>query len=37
MAREMGPMMTAIILAGRCGAAFAAQIGTMTVMKKSMH
>jgi len=31
MAREMGPMMTAIILAGRCGAAFAAQIGTMTV------
>jgi phospholipid/cholesterol/gamma-HCH transport system permease protein len=31
MAREMGPMMTAILLAGRCGAAFAAQIGTMTV------
>ena len=31
MAREMGPMMTAIILSGRCGAAFAAQIGTMTV------
>ncbi len=31
MVREMAPMMTAIILAGRCGAAFAAQIGTMTV------
>ena len=31
MAREMGAMMTAIIMAGRTGAAFAAQIGTMTV------
>ena len=31
MAREMGAMMTAIILAGRTGAAFAAQLGTMTV------
>jgi phospholipid/cholesterol/gamma-HCH transport system permease protein len=31
MAREMGAMMTAIILAGRTGAAFAAQIGTMRV------
>jgi len=30
MAREMGAMMTAIIMAGRTGAAFAAQIGTMT-------
>jgi phospholipid/cholesterol/gamma-HCH transport system permease protein len=29
--REMGPMMTAIILAGRTGAAFAAQLGTMQV------
>jgi phospholipid/cholesterol/gamma-HCH transport system permease protein len=31
MAREMAPMMTAIIMAGRTGAAFAAQLGTMTV------
>jgi phospholipid/cholesterol/gamma-HCH transport system permease protein len=31
MAREMGAMMAAIIMAGRTGAAFAAQIGTMKV------
>jgi phospholipid/cholesterol/gamma-HCH transport system permease protein len=31
MAREMGPIMTAIIMAGRTGAAFAAQLGTMRV------
>jgi len=31
MTREMGAMMTAIIMAGRTGAAFAAQLGTMTV------
>ena len=31
MARQMGAMMTAIIMAGRTGAAFAAQLGTMTV------
>ena len=31
MTREMGPMMAAIILAGRTGAAFAAQLGTMQV------
>lgn len=31
MTREMGAMMTAIIMAGRTGAAFAAQIGTMQV------
>lgn len=31
MAREMGAMMTAIIMAGRTGAAFAAQLGTMVV------
>lgn len=31
MAREMGAMMTAVIMAGRTGAAFAAQLGTMTV------
>ncbi len=31
MTREMGAIMTAIIMAGRTGAAFAAQIGTMQV------
>jgi phospholipid/cholesterol/gamma-HCH transport system permease protein len=31
MTREMGAMMTAIIMAGRTGAAFAAQLGTMRV------
>ncbi len=31
MAREMGAMMTAVIMAGRTGAAFAAELGTMTV------
>lgn len=31
MVREMGAMMAAIIMAGRTGAAFAAQLGTMTV------
>lgn len=31
MAREMGAMMTGIIMAGRTGAAFAAELGTMTV------
>lgn len=31
MAREMGAMMSAIILAGRTGAAYAAQLGTMQV------
>ena len=31
MARQMGAMMTGIIMAGRTGAAFAAQLGTMTV------
>jgi len=31
MAREMGAMMAAIIMAGRTGAAYAAQIGTMRV------
>lgn len=29
--REMGPLMTAIVMAGRSGASFAATIGTMTV------
>jgi phospholipid/cholesterol/gamma-HCH transport system permease protein len=31
MVREMGAMMTAIVMAGRTGAAFAAQLGTMQV------
>ncbi len=31
MVRELGPVMTAIVLAGRTGAGFAAQLGTMTV------
>ena len=31
MLRELGPLMTAIILAGRSGSAFAAEIGTMKV------
>jgi phospholipid/cholesterol/gamma-HCH transport system permease protein len=31
MAREMGALMTGIIMAGRTGAAFAAQLGTMKV------
>jgi phospholipid/cholesterol/gamma-HCH transport system permease protein len=31
MARDMGAMMTAIVMAGRTGAAFAAQLGTMQV------
>ena len=29
--KELGPMMTAIIVAGRSGSAFAAEIGTMMV------
>jgi len=31
MVREMGPLMTAILMAGRTGAAYAAQLGTMNV------
>ena len=31
MLRELGPLMTAILLSGRSGAAFAAEIGTMKV------
>jgi phospholipid/cholesterol/gamma-HCH transport system permease protein len=34
MAREMGAIMTGIIMAGRTGAAFAAQIGTMKVSEE---
>ena len=31
MAQEMGPLMAAVIMAGRTGAAFAAELGTMQV------
>lgn len=31
MLRELGPLMTAVVLAGRSGSAFAAEIGTMKV------
>jgi phospholipid/cholesterol/gamma-HCH transport system permease protein len=34
MARDMGAMMTAIIMAGRTGAAFAAQLGSMKVTQE---
>jgi phospholipid/cholesterol/gamma-HCH transport system permease protein len=34
MVREMGAMMTAVIMAGRTGAAFAAQLGTMKVTQE---
>lgn len=35
MAREMGALMTGVILAGRTGAAYAAQIGTMQVNEET--
>jgi len=35
MAREMGPLMTAIILAGRSGASIAAEISSMTVSEET--
>ncbi len=34
MLREMGPLLTAIIIAGRSGSAFTAQIGTMKVTEE---
>jgi len=34
MLREMGPLMTAIVLAGRSGSAFAAELGTMKVREE---
>ena len=34
MARELGPLMTAIIVCGRSGAAFAAELGTMKVSEE---
>jgi phospholipid/cholesterol/gamma-HCH transport system permease protein len=34
MLRELGPLMTAIILAGRSGSAFAAELGTMRVREE---
>ncbi|MCA8923550.1 MAG: MlaE family lipid ABC transporter permease subunit [Planctomycetes bacterium] len=32
--RELGPLMTAIVVAGRSGAAFSAELGTMTVSEE---
>jgi phospholipid/cholesterol/gamma-HCH transport system permease protein len=34
IARELGPLMTAIIVCGRTGASFAAELGTMTVSEE---
>ena len=34
MTREMGPLMTAIILAGRCGSSIAAEIATMQITEE---
>ncbi|MCP4666924.1 MAG: ABC transporter permease, partial [Deltaproteobacteria bacterium] len=34
MVRELGPIMTAIIVAGRSGSAFAAEIGTMKISEE---
>ena len=34
MTRELGPIMTAIIVAGRSGSAFAAELGTMKVSEE---
>jgi phospholipid/cholesterol/gamma-HCH transport system permease protein len=34
MTRELGPLMTAIVAAGRSGAAFAAELGTMRVSEE---
>lgn len=34
LARELGPLMTAIIVCGRSGAAFAAELGSMTVAEE---
>ncbi len=34
ISRELGPLMTAIIICGRSGAAFAAELGTMTVSEE---
>ena len=35
MAQEMGPLMAAVIIAGRTGAAFAAELGTMQVNQET--
>jgi len=34
MTRELGPLMTAIVLSGRSGSAFAAEVGTMVVAEE---
>lgn len=33
-ARELGPMLTAVVVAGRCGAAIAAELGSMVVTEQ---
>lgn len=37
LARELTPVVTAIILAGRVGSAFAAELGTMQVSRRTAH
>jgi len=34
MTRELGPLITAVVVAGRSGSAFAAEIGTMKVSEE---
>ena len=34
LARELGPVLTALVVAGRCGAAIAAELGTMQVTEQ---
>ena len=34
MFRELGPLMTAVVLAGRSGSAFAAELGTMRIKEE---
>lgn len=37
LARELSPVVTAIIMAGRVGSAFAAELGTMQVFNGSVQ
>lgn len=37
LARELSPVVTAIIMAGRVGSAFAAELGTMQVSSSFYH
>ena len=34
LVRELGPVLTALIVAGRCGAAITAELGTMKVTEQ---